>query len=423
MRAAPASLVLLVMIASCSGTADARRDAGDLGPLDGGVSFVDGGAYDAGIESQLDGGEPPDAGTEPRDGGNDPVDGGAPAKAPWVTAYYASWMAETLPIAEVDFSAITHLAHFGWLPRATDGVLEPQWGLTEAQTTAVVAAAHAGQRKVLLVIGGASTRDGFLTAIADHRVDGFVAEIVAKVVSSGYDGVDLDMEPLENADAAPYGRFVTKLRTALDQAGSGLQLTTAVGWNGTVLAPLLARFDQVNLMTYDLAGAWPGWETWHNTPLHNGGLRLQSSGTTLPSIESLVDEALATGATRERLGIGISFYGYVWRGANGPNQPIAGVTVDMNKSYDWIMENFYDPSAERWHSGVEAPYLSITHSGARDKFVSYENERSIAAKLAWVKAQGLGGVIVWELGGGWRSAQPVGQRDPLLQAVKAAAQP
>ncbi len=380
---------------------------------------ADAGGDDAGLAEV-------DAGTEPldaADAGAEGADAGTPIlHRPWVTAYYASWMADILPLADVDFTALTHLAHFGWTPRASDGELEPHWKMDAAQSNAVVAATHAGGRKALLVIGGAWSRDGFLKAMAAARVDRFVSEIVGLVVRHGYDGVDLDMEPLEDADAGPYALFVGKLRDALSLAAPDLLLTTAAGWNGPVLTPLLPLFDQVNLMTYDLAGAWPGWETWHNTPLHNGGLVFASTGRPLPSVERLVEDALATGATPEKLGIGVSFYGYVWDGATGPNQSIAGVTVEMNKPYSWVMDNLFSASAERWHADVEAPYLSIS-SGTRNLFVSYENERSIAAKLAWVRSRGLGGVIVWELGGGWRAGQPLGQRDPLLQAVKAAALP
>jgi chitinase len=222
---------------------------------------------------------------------------------------------------------------------------------------------------------------------------------------------------------------VRKLRSSLDAVRPRLALTAAVGWNANVLVPVLALFDQVNLMTYDLAGAWDGWETWHNTPLHNGGLTFKSvPGKPLPSVETLVNGAVSTGAVREKLGLGISFYVYVWRGATGPNQSIAGVDVEMNQSWAWMMDRWLTPppdpafTPERWHEGVEAPYLSIA-SEATDKFVSYENDRSIAAKIAWARAQGLGGVIVWELGGGYRKNQPPGQRDPLLKVVKAAAFP
>jgi chitinase len=403
----------MVLLAACAG--------GETGATpDAGLATDAGGAEDAG---GTDAGEAADA-------GETPSDAGTPSVRPlWVTAYYASWMEAELPVAEVDFGAITHLAHFGWLPRESDGAMDVQWGTTPEQSRRVVAATHAAGRRALLVVGGAWTRAGFLEAMAPERVDAFVGEIVAGVTTYGYDGVDLDMEPLEDEDAALYGAFVRKLRAALDGVRPGLALTAAVGWNGTVLAPLVAVFDQVNLMTYDLAGAWPGWETWHNTPLHDGGLKFRSQPRKpLPSVEGLVDAALATGAVREKLGIGLSFYVYVWKGATGPNQPLAGVEVEMNKSYAWMMDRWLTPrpdpaaSPERWHDGVEAPYLSITWE-ANPKFVSYESERSAAAKIAWARAQGLGGVIVWELGGGYRKSQPPGLRDPLLQAVKAAAFP
>ena len=122
-----------------------------------------------------------------------------------------------------------------------------------------------------------------------------------------------------------------------------------------------------------------------------------------------------------RLGGGLH-RAYAWHGANGPNQPIAGVTVDVNKPWSWMMDTLFDPAARRWHAGVEAPYLSLGR-GSSGKFVSYDDAESISKKIAWVRSEGLGGVILWELGGGYRPAQPPGKRDPLLQAVKAAAFP
>jgi hypothetical protein len=41
-------------------------------------------------------------------------------------------------------------------------------------------------------------------------------------------------------------------------------------------------------------------------------------------------------------------------------------------------------------------------------------------KLTYVRQQGLGGVIIWELGGGYRDSQPTGKKDALLQSVKRA---
>jgi hypothetical protein len=40
--------------------------------------------------------------------------------------------------------------------------------------------------------------------------------------------------------------------------------------------------------------------------------------------------------------------------------------------------------------------------------------------VSYARNQGLGGVMIWEIGQGYRATQPSGQRDPLLQAVKQA---
>lgn len=48
-------------------------------------------------------------------------------------------------------------------------------------------------------------------------------------------------------------------------------------------------------MTYDLSGPWPGWVTWHNSPLFHGGQTFPSTGAPLPSIDAMVDAFVAGG--------------------------------------------------------------------------------------------------------------------------------
>ena len=48
-------------------------------------------------------------------------------------------------------------------------------------------------------------------------------------------------------------------------------------------------------------------------------------------------------------------------------------------------------------------------------FLSYEDERSIAAKGQWVRETGVGGTIIWMIGYGWVERL---QQNPLLDAVK-----
>ena len=117
------------------------------------------------------------------------------------------------------------------------------------------------------------------------------------------------------------------------------------------------------------------------------------------------------------LGVGAAFYGDVWNGADGPGQPIAGVTM-TTVPYAAIMDTYYQPSRVRWDVAAHAPYLSI--DAPLKQFVSYDNEALCAEKVQYARAQGLGGVMIWELGSGYLPSRPAGQRDPLLQAVKRA---
>ena len=90
-------------------------------------------------------------------------------------------------------------------------------------------------------------------------------------------------------------------------------------------------------------------------------------------------------------------------------------------AYSMIMSNYYRPQLYFWDTNAQSAYLSINQPGsANDKFISYDDQTTCRAKIAYAKQKGLGGVILWELGGGYRASQPAGQRDLLLQSVKQA---
>lgn len=126
---------------------------------------------------------------------------------------------------------------------------------------------------------------------------------------------------------------------------------------------------------------------------------------------------------------GIAFYGYVWSGGTGtsiggaalPRQTWTTAPTTTTPTYDTIMSTYYQTNRYHWDTDAQAAYLSIDNSGsANDKFISYDDEHACQAKISYARNRGLGGVMIWELGSGCRAGQPVGQRDPLLQAVKQA---
>jgi chitinase len=333
----------------------------------------------------------------------------------WVLGYLRA--SETsLPLTAIPYGELTHIAHFSLRPRA-DGSLNAAPGLA-AQANPLVEAAHGAGVQVLVTLGGDdSATSGFRAAIGAGTRPSLVANVLAFVATHGYDGVDLDMEPVLASDEADYATFVVALRAGLDSLRPGLLLTAAASREaGSFYASIAASFDQVNVVTYNMASGLagqPGSVTWHDSPLYTDGHAL-TDGRPLPSCDLFVQEFLAAGVAPAKVGMGIYFHGKIWQSVTGPYQSAANVMSVTDVTFADLMDTIYDPLLYHWDAGPEAPYLSdATHQ----RFISYNDERLVTEKVQYAKANGLGGVIIWDLAADYRPAQPSGQEQPLLGAI------
>lgn len=353
----------------------------------------------------------------------------------WATAYYAGWMQGWsnnghLPAQNIDYSAVTHIVHFSLVPQ-TNGTLNADANsITAINSSELVSRAHAAGKKVIISIGGWNSDVAFRSATSSANLNTFVANLVNFMKSRGYDGIDIDWEILQASDASQYQNFIRALRAELNKISPRPLLTAATAWQSSIFGPIANEFDQINIMSYDLSGAWSGWVTWHNSPIYDGGLKFPGTNKLVPSSNGMVESFIAAGVPASKLGIGIDFYGYVWSGGSGT--PTGGATeprqswstapsVQSNVPYHTIMKNYYQPQYYRWDNVAQASYLSIDNAGSTsDKFISYDDETTALKKVEYARSKKIGGVIIWELGGGYRPELPAGQRDPLLQAVKSA---
>ena len=353
----------------------------------------------------------------------------AGAQALWVTGYYPGWRQSRLAPTGIDFEAVTHLVHFSVVPRA-DGSLNASVNmLTPENVKTAVAAAHGAGKKILFTVGGQDTREAFEGAMSRSHRAAFVATLVRFMRDNGYDGIDVDMEDVTARDADDYARFIRELRSKLDAFTPRPLLTAAALWQPGLFAKLAGEFDQINLMTYNLSGPYPGWVVWHSGSLFDGGHRFPNGQANLPSANGLAETFLAAGVPKSKLGIGLSFNGYVWSGGevSRPRQAWKSPPVIKNVPYYALAETYhikeYDANSPgyHWDDSAQAAYLSIEGDDPADKkFVSYDNEVTAGRMIQYVRSKGIGGLIVWDLGAGYRADQPEGRRDLLLQAVKRA---
>jgi chitinase len=354
----------------------------------------------------------------------------------WRTGYYPGWEQAAMPASSIDFTALTHIIHFSLVPNSDGTLNSSDNGITSANSADVVSRAHAAGVKVIICVGGADSESAFQAATSVASLPTFINSLTNFVAANGYDGVDIDWESLTVSDTQLYTNFVIRLRSALNGFSQPKLLTAAVGTymptnsdskaEYLMFAAVQNQFDQINVMTYDLSGPYPGWVTWFNSPMFDHGYVFPSTGGLVPSVDGAVGNFVASGVAPGKLGIGIAFYGYVWTGGTGTStggvtQPrqtwINAPVISAMPGYSAIMTSYYQSNLYHWDTNAQAAYLSITNANsANDAFISYDDQRTCQAKVSYARNHSLGGLMIWELAQDHTPGTP----DPLLQAVKQA---
>jgi chitinase len=339
--------------------------------------------------------------------------------------YYAGYDSASYPVSAIEWAGLTHIAVAFYFP-AADGTFDEslfQNSASQGATLghAIVTAAHTHGVKAVASLGGADSRTQFLAATATGVRDALARNIVKLATDYQYDGMDFDWEPPEKADEPVLLDLMQRVR----QLAPGLLLTIPVGTINVNMpgdlsgyAALAAVADQINIMSYGAAGAWSGWKSWHSSALY------QQDSATPTSVDSSVKAYAAVGVPKAKLGIGIGFYGLCYTPpVTGPDQALGASTVAASGgdiSYANIMTSYYSSAAAQWDSFACVPYLSFAvATGPKGcGYISYDDDRSIGGKGAYLKAQGLGGAIMWEINEGYIATAPAGPRNPLLTSIR-----
>jgi chitinase len=350
----------------------------------------------------------------------------------WVSAYLASWNHfappggnwGVLPTNDIEWNAFTQLIYFA-LPVMHDGQIKeikPYENVNPDRVKAVTRAAHLHNKPVLISIGGWGNYDNFSKAINANNRTRFVANLTQLIRQWNFDGIDLDMEPIKDKDITNYVEFVKDLFQELQKInlpnGKQPMLTTVTRWQPNMFASIYQYFNQVNLMTYDLSGAWHGWVSWYNSAIYSAGHNFPGSDRALPSVNQIVDEFLNAGIPAKKLGIGIDFYGYIWSGLSKPNKGwgLFAPRVKANVPYTTIMKDYFQKDRYRWDDKSKAAYLSI-NDDQKKLFITYDGVQTIKAKVHYARDKKLGGIFLWELSASYFPNNSSAEKDSLLRAV------
>ena len=227
-----------------------------------------------------------------------------------------------------------------------------------------------------------------------------------------YPGVEREPEseddegcPVVGDDWTNYTLLLKELREALDEHfGEGKKTLTvcagaSVGYSLCMqdYASLHPYVDRINLMTYDMAGPWEE-NTGHHTALLGDN-----------SAETAVKYLLEQGVPAEKITIGSPLYSHGWK-MREPAEETVGAAADAIDDMVWhdlmaIEQAAVPEGTPGWHKSYDAEkgaawlWNDDPEASEYFNFITYESTESLAAKLDYINANGLGGLIVWEVHG------------------------
>lgn len=321
-----------------------------------------------------------------------------------VLGYSASWTDGSYPPAAYDYASLTHIARAFLIPHP-DGHLTDSGGFWNDD---LEQRAHQHGVKLLASIGGAAPDAQHWLSLArdDAARQRFFTELDALVTQHKYDGVDIDWEPSAQTDAdqATYTDFMRALRQRFPK----WLITTALGtgdWNARHISwrEIAASVDYINLMTYEFAGGWTG----HSA--HNANLYPPSDfhdNSPLSVAANVKDIIQKYGVPAQKLTLGLAFYGIQFSTDHiGQPFPERSRYKGEELSYTQLARLLQSPDyTAKWDEGAKVPYLERNAGGHT---LSFDDPRAIAEKCAFASRLGVGGVMIWYLGGDLVRGRPV----------------
>ena len=313
--------------------------------------------------------------------------------------------------------------------------------------------------KILISIGGwnpptynqafaaasatAASRQAFVSSCISTFINGNIAS--GLTVSNLFDGFDIDWEFPNASESAGFTALMTEFRNELttlsgttgktyqlvadlaagaSTPGAGVDSGNDGGYDTIDIPGLSAQLDYLNVDGYNYAGDW-SLATDEASPLYDDSLDTANALYPNDSIDYTVKYYLGKGAPAAKYTMGMPLYGVGWTGgltstnsgmyqtatelapvpnvngvgncSSGNNQtsPVAGCDYLLTngmatyRTLENILNNGFTASYDS--TRVDANMFNSSTATAW----SYDNPTSIAAKVAYIKANGLGGAYVW----------------------------
>jgi chitinase len=270
--------------------------------------------------------------------------------------------------------------------------------------------------RVLISFGGWGQSQGFSSAADPSHVREFVRSCVHTFIEGDFapgihapgvfDGIDIDWEyPVHGGvhegrpeDTRNFTLMAAEFRRQLDAVRPGLLLTAALPAEPELYAQfelkeISAYMDQLSIMAYDMH-----WNSEPVTNLHSAlfhdpadpsqGAQAGYSG------DAAVQAFIQAGVPKEKIILGVPFYGKGWSGVDPVNHGLYQHATGKAQGGEAYRDLKALPaSADRQYYPGPAT-CSVWSNG---KFFSYDCPQAMRVKHDYAEQHHLGGMMFWEL--------------------------
>jgi spore germination protein YaaH len=283
-----------------------------------------------------------------------------------------------------DYNALSHIACFGYEADSATGGYTSIHGW---DTTPIIAYAHQRGVKVTLTVisFGYDENDKLLSDTV--RQQRMINSLITLLKSRSGDGVNFDIETVRSAQRANLVAFMRRAATQIKSQIPGAEIsmaTPAVDWSGTWDFYQLGQIcDYLVVMGYDYY--WSGSTT--------AGPVAPLEGESY-NVTRTVDTYIANGVPREKIILGVPWFGFDWPVQSAVRKSNATGTAS-SRTYI-VAEQMASTSGKSFDQMTKVPWFAYL-SGSSWRQVWYDDSLSLMLKYSLVNSRALGGIGIWAL--------------------------